>query len=322
MKSMGKLMTKLMTAALLTFILCAFGGANAQSAPAKKPTASPKKPATQTASAVASPQSTQKKAALPTMEEVEASMKRSFGYDPGVSWQIFDIRESSIPGLAEILVSMNKQPPVHLYLALGTQTAIAGQLVPFGPDPFAAARANLKGAFGPSRGGQNPPIEIIEFSDLECPHCKVAQPVLAKLFADFPQLRFIFQQYPLPASLHPWALKAAQYADCAGQLDKDAFWKYVDSIFENQGGIALATADDKLKELATAAGYDAQKISACAASPETDARIKKSQALGTTLGVNETPTVFINGRRVSGLANIPYDNLKQLVQFEIDHAGK
>jgi protein-disulfide isomerase len=301
--------------ALLVLIISTFGVANAQ-------TAAPKKTATHTTSSAAAPQSTQKKAALPTMEEVEASMKRSFGYDPGVSWQIYEIKESSIPGLAEILVSMNKQQPVHLFLAPGTQTAIAGQIIPFGPDPFAAARASLKGAFGPGRGGQNPPIEIIEFSDLECPHCKVAQPVLAKLFADFPQVRFIFQQFPLPASLHPWALKAAQYADCAGQMDQDAFWKYVDSIFENQGGIALATADDKLKELATAAGYDAQRISTCAASPETDARIKKSQALGATLDVNETPTVFINGRRVPGIANIPYDNLKQLVQFEIDHAGK
>ena len=312
---MMKTVMKLMTAALLTLVFFVFGMANAQTAP-------PKKPATHTAVASATPQSTQKKAALPTTEEVEASMKRSFGYDPAVTWQIYEIKESSIPGLAEILVSMNKQQPVHLFLAPGAQTAIAGQMIPFGPDPFAPARAHLKGVFGPSRGGQNPPIDIVEFSDLECPHCKVSQPVLAKLYADFPQVRFIFQQYPLPASLHPWALKAAQYADCAGQMDKDAFWKYVDSIFENQGGIALATADDKLKELATTDGLDAQKISTCAASPETDARIKKSQALGATLDVNETPTVFINGRRVPGIANIPYENLKQLVQFEIDHAGK
>jgi protein-disulfide isomerase len=306
---------KLMTIALLALFISAFGMANAQ-------TALTKKLPTHTASAAASPQSAQKKAALPTVEEVEASMKRSFGYDPAVTWQILDIKESSIPGLAEVQVSMNKQQPVHLYLAPGAQTAIAGQMLPFGPDPFAAARANLKGAFGPSRGGQNSPIDIVEFSDLECPHCKVAQPVLAKLFADFPQVRFIFQQFPLPASLHPWALKAAQYADCAGQMDQNAFWKYVDAIFENQGGIALATADDKLKELASGVGLDAQKVSTCAASPETDARIKRSQALGATLDVNETPTVFINGRRVPGIANIPYDNLKQLVQFEIDHAGK
>ncbi|HZE80485.1 MAG TPA: thioredoxin domain-containing protein, partial [Candidatus Polarisedimenticolia bacterium] len=136
------------------------------------------------------------------------------------------------------------------------------------------------------------------------------------------QVRFTFQQFPLPASLHPWALKAAQYADCAGQMDKDAFWKYVDAIFENQGGIALATADDKLKELAAANGLDATKIAACAASPQTDARIKKSLELGQSLNVNQTPTMLVNGRAVLGFANIPYDNLKQLVQFEIDHAGK
>jgi protein-disulfide isomerase len=259
--------------------------------------------------------------ALPTTADIDAYMKRSFGYDPGVSWQVYEIRESPVPGLAEIIVSVNKGQPYHLYYWPNAQIAFVGQTIPFGPNPYASARAHLKDAFGPSRGSQNPPIDIIEFSDLECPHCKAAQPILEKLYADFPQVRFIFQQFPLPASLHPWALKAAQYADCAGQMNKDAFWKYVDAIFENQGGIALATADDKLKELATANGYDAQKISTCAASPETDARIKKSQAVGAALDVNETPTVFVNGRRVSGVANIPYDNLKQLVQFEIDHAG-
>ena len=157
---MMKFMIKLIPAALLVVFI--FVTANAQ-------TASPKKPATHS-TATATPQSAQKKADLPTTEEVDASLKRSFGYDPGVSWQIFSIKESGIPGLAEVLVSMNKQPPVHLYLAPGTQTAIAGQMLPFGPNPFAAARANLKGAFGPSRGGQNPPIDsavgISPFADL------------------------------------------------------------------------------------------------------------------------------------------------------------
>ncbi|HJX85901.1 MAG TPA: thioredoxin domain-containing protein, partial [Candidatus Angelobacter sp.] len=112
-----------------------------------------------------------------------------------------------------------------------------------------------------------------------------------------------------------------QYADCA-RTNPEVFWKYIDSIFENQGGIALATADDKLKELATAAGLDAKSIAACAAAPGTEAHIKKSLDLGETLEVTETPTVFINGRRVLSIANIPYDQVKAIVQFEIDHAGK
>ena len=262
------------------------------------------------------------KMALPTAAEVDAYMKRSFGYDPGVSWQIYDVRASQVPGLAEIIVAVNKGEPYHLFYSSSAQIAFVGQMIPFGPNPYASTRAKLQGAFGPSKGGANPPIQIVEFSDLECPHCKASQPIIEKLQGDFPQVRFVFQQFPLPATLHPWAMKAALYADCAGQMNKDAFWKYVDSIFDNQGGIALATADDKLKELATASGYDAQKISACAASPETEARVKKSLDLGASLNVNQTPTIFINGRTVLGLANIPYDNLKSLLQFEIEHAGK
>jgi protein-disulfide isomerase len=319
-------MTKLNILAFLGATLVGFAMASAQtSAAPQKPATSHKGPAaTKTeASKPVSAAANASKAVLPTTEEVGAYMKRSFGYDPAVTWQIIDIRESVAPGIPEVIVSVNKGEPYHLFLVPAAQTALVGQMIPFGPNPYAAARAKLQGAFGPSRGGENnPKIDVVEFSDLQCPHCKAAQPIVEKLAADFPQVRFTFQQFPLPASLHPWALKAAQYADCAGQMDKDAFWKYVDAIFENQGGIALATADDKLKELAAANGLDATKIAACAASPQTDARIKKSLELGQSLNVNQTPTMFVNGRAVLGFANIPYDNLKQLVQFEIDHAGK
>src|SRR6478609_10865525 len=310
-------MIKLKTFALMISLAASFTVSSAQTTAPKKAAAKPATPAAAGAKPAAKSATD-----LPTTEEVDAALRRTLGYDPGVTWQIYEIRPAAVPGLADVLFAINKQATQHIYLAAGGQSAIIGELIPFGANPFAPARAKLQGASGPSRGGPNPAIDIVEFSDLECPHCKKAQPILEKLAVDFPQVRFIFQQFPLPASLHPWAMKAAQYADCAGQINKDAFWKYIDSIFENQGGIALATADDKLKELAATDGLDAQKISTCAASPETDARIKKSQALGATLDVNETPTVFINGRRVPGIANIPYENLKQLVQFEIDHAGK
>jgi protein-disulfide isomerase len=117
-------------------------------------------------------------------------------------------------------------------------------------------------------------------------------------------------------------MKAAEYADCAGQQDKEAFWKFVDSVFENQGGIAVATADDKLKQLATASGLDGEKLAACAASPEAESRVEKSMQLGQSLDVNSTPTVFINGRKLPGVSPNAYDQLKQIVQFEIEHAGR
>jgi protein-disulfide isomerase len=299
--------------ALFAFVLSFALAALAQSA-ATKPHA---------AASSSAPGTSQTKAfALPTQEQVEAAMRRSFGYDPSISWQIYDVRASRIPDVADILVSVNKQDPIHVYWSASTQEAVVGQLMPFGPDPYARARAILKASDGPSRGSQQPAIAIVDFSDLECPHCKAAHPILEKLASDFPQVRLVFQQFPLPATLHPWAMKAALYADCAGQMDKEAFWKYVDTIFDNQGSIALATADDQLKGFATAVGLDATKVAGCAASPETEARVKKSMDLGQSLEINETPTVYINGRLVRGLASIPYDQLKNIVQFEIDHAGK
>ncbi len=321
-----KMKLKLKQIALIASIIFAtLALATAQSSTAKKPAPAQTAAKTAAKSETTTPAHNASSGApglLPSQAEVEAALKRTFGYDPGFSWQIVEIRASGIPGIAELLVSINKNAPNHIFLPAEGQRAIVGDMIPFGPNPYAPARAKLEAVDGPSRGPKAPAILIAEFSDLECPHCKAAQPIVEKLAGDFPQVRFVFQQFPLPATLHPWAMKAAQYADCAAQMNTDAFWKYIDSIFENQGGIALATADDKLKELATAAGLDVQKISACSATPETEARIKKSMALGESLDVNSTPSVFINGRMVPAIANIPYEQLKALVQFEIDHAGK
>ncbi|HKF23848.1 MAG TPA: thioredoxin domain-containing protein [Candidatus Angelobacter sp.] len=305
---------------VLLFFVAATAVSQSPAAPAQSTKTSQAKAGT-AARAAASP-AAKPATALPTKEQVNEAMQRTLGYDPAMTWTVVEIRQSPIAGLADVMVSINKQPPQHIYFAPGIESAVIGEMIPFGSNPFAPARQLLRAADGPALGPKTPAIEIVEFSDLECPHCKAAAPIVAKLAADFPQVRIIFQQFPLPASLHPWAMKAALYADCAAQANKDAFWKYIDSVFENQGSIALATADDKLRQLAKEAGYDADKLAACAASPEAEARVNKSLDLGKSLDVNSTPTFFINGRRVPAIANIPYDQLKALVQFEIDHAGK
>jgi protein-disulfide isomerase len=261
---------------------------------------------------------------LPSHAQVDAAMQRNFGYDPSITWNILDVRQSPIPGLAEVILSINRQQTIHLYMSTEAQSAIVGNLLPFGPNPYEANREKLKAADGPSRGAQKPVIDVVEFSDLECPFCKAAQPMVEKLLTDFPQLRLTFQQSPLPPATHPWAIKAAHYADCAGTMNKDAFWKFIDTVFENQGSIALATADDKLKEFATASGLDAEKVAACAASPSTEERVNKSLKLGQLLDVNATPSIFVNGRLIAPLGNngMNYEQLKTLVQFEIEHAGR
>jgi protein-disulfide isomerase len=256
----------------------------------------------------------------PTKNDVEAVLKRVYGYDPLIQWKIIFIRRSAIPGMNEAFVQI-KNDYHHLFLTADGHYAIDGDMQPFGPDPYAVVRARLKAADGVAHGPAGPVVTMVEFSDLQCPHCKEAQPVIAKLAADFPGMRIIFQQYPI-ASSHPWAMKAALYADCAGRMNNDAAWKFIAQIYENQGAIALAIADDKLKQLAAASGLDANKVAACAAAPATEARVKKSIALGDSLGIMGTPSIYVNGRLLDGVVGIPYDQVKAIVRYEIEHAGK
>ena len=256
----------------------------------------------------------------PTAAEVDAVLKRVYGYDPSIQWKIFLVRRSAVPGMNEVLLQL-KGEFHHLFLTGDGHFAIDGDMLPFGPDPYAGMRERLSTANGVARGPDKPVVTMVEFSDLQCPHCRDAQPVLEKLAADFPNMRIIFQHYPL-ASSHPWAMKAAEYADCAGRENNDAGWKFIAAVYENQNSIALAIADDKLKELAKASGLDAEKLSACATAPDTEIRLKKSMELGDSVGVMGTPAIFVNGRPLETVVGVPYEQVKAIVQYEIEHAGK
>ena len=256
----------------------------------------------------------------PTPAEVDAALKRIYGYDPSIQWKIFLVRRSAVPGMNEVLLQL-KGEFHHLFLTADGHFAIDGDMQPFGPDPYAGIRELLSAANGMARGPDKPVVTMVEFSDLQCPHCKDAQPVLEKLATDFPGMRIVFQQYPLVNS-HPWAMKAAHYADCAGRQSNDAGWKFIAAVYENQNSIALAIADDKLKELATASGLDAGKILSCATAPATEMRVKQSMALGDSVGVMGTPAIFVNGRPLETVSGIPYEQVKAIVQYEIEHAGK
>ncbi len=254
---------------------------------------------------------------LPSEETVNAFMKQMFGYDPAVSWKIAAIRPSQAEGLTEVLVVLSTaqgQQNSRLYVTDDGQHAVVGDIIPFGAHPFTAAQEALsKGIDGPSRGPSDAPVIVVEFSDLQCPHCKEAQPTIDKLMAEEKNARLVFQNFPLPS--HDWAAKAAYYGDCIGRTSPDAFWKYVASVYAAQNDITAATADEKLTALAEQAGAKGTDTAACAAKPETVARVQRSVALGTALEVTGTPTLFINGRKISNVAGLPYEVLKGLTEF-------
>ena len=254
--------------------------------------------------------------ALPSEEMVNAFMQQSFGYDPQLTWKIASIKPSKAEGLAEVNVQISSpqgQGTQTFFVSADGKHAVVGEIIPFGKHPFESAKLELqKKATGPARGPTNAPVNVVEFSDLQCPHCKEANPTIERLVEDDPDVHFVFQNFPLP--MHNWAQKAAAYADCTAKFSSDAFWKFIASVYEAQAEITAENADQKLTELADKAGVKGPDVAACSTQNDTQARVEASISLGKSLDVNSTPTLFINGRPVGVNAN-NYDVLKQLVDF-------
>ncbi len=293
------------------FCLALVASASAQSNSAQKPqrilTPAPQKAEAKPAGST-----------LPSETTVNSFLHEYFGNQPGLTWKIVSIKPAKAPSLAKVDVLMSGpqgQQGLEFYVTPDEKHALVGELIPFGPHPFAAARRELQEkATGPSKGPANSPVTIVEFSDLQCPHCKSAEPTIEKLLAEEPNAHFIWENFPLPS--HNWAFKAASYADCVGRENKEAFWKFVKGVFDAQEQITEQNADEKLTSIATAAGANGATAAACAAKPETADRVKQEVELGKAVDVNGTPTLFINGRKIGNVTGAPFDYLKSIVEYD------
>jgi protein-disulfide isomerase len=187
-------------------------------------------------------------------------------------------------------------------------------VIPFGATPFAATAELLRAhADGATRGATAKALELVEFADLQCPHCKEAQPVMDQIVKDFPKAHVVFQLFPL-VDIHPSAFKAAAYGICVQKQSNDAFFKYADAVFAVQQSLAPATDDSLLKTAAARAGVNADAAAACSTTSATKDIVNAEIKLAFDAGINETPTLVVNGRALP--LSIPYDVLKQIIQFQ------
>ncbi len=262
---------------------------------------------------------------LPSKATVESFMQHWFGYDSSITWQVAQIQPAEVPGFAQVVLALEKggqRQQMVLYVTPDEKHAFSGEVIPFGADPFAPTRKELAASTtGVARGPAGASLTIVEFSDLQCPHCKTAQPIVDKLMADFPNARLVFQQFPIEA-LHLWAFKAATWAECIGRENNAAFWKFVNGVYDDQLNIDAQNADAKMKEHAAAAGAAAAQAATCGSSPEAAKAVRDSLALGKAVGVSGTPTVFLNGRKIGSITSLSYEMLKDLARFAESPASK
>jgi protein-disulfide isomerase len=167
-------------------------------------------------------------------------------------------------------------------------------------------------ATDPALGPASAPVTLVEFSDFQCPFCQRVEPTLKRLRETYgDKLRIVWKDFPL-TQIHPQAFKAGEAGHCAA--DQGKFWEYHDRLFANQQ--ALQPAD--LKKHAADLGLDAAAFGTCLDSSKHGERVRDGVSQGTALGVNSTPTTFINGRRLSGAQ--PYEVFVAAIDEELSRA--
>jgi len=264
----------------------------------------------------------------PTKEQVNAFLQASWGYDTNRVYQVQRIAKTAIPGIANVVVAVgekgNKQVAALQFFTTpdGKHLITGGEILPFSAHPYIENRELLKSrANGPFKGPAGKELELVEFADFQCPHCKDAQGTMDKLAADFPNAHIVFQNFPL-VKIHPEAMQAAEYGACVAKLGGNAaFFQYAAAVYDGQAGLASTDgAALTLNSAVSKAGQDPDKVAACAKEPSTEAAVKADIKLAEDLNVNQTPSLAINGRLIP-LGGLDYETVKKIVSYHAANDG-
>jgi protein-disulfide isomerase len=165
-----------------------------------------------------------------------------------------------------------------------------------------------------SRGPVDAPVSIVEFSDFECPFCKVANEHLRNVVERYPSdVRLVYKNFPLDVAcnadvaqqIHPFGCKSAVMARCASPTDPELFWRFHDAVFELED-----ISDEALDKVASTLGVNDERFANCVTGSDTFDEVRNDVALARSLGVEATPTVFVNGK-VAPSYNV--DSLSEIV---------
>lgn len=183
--------------------------------------------------------------------------------------------------------------------------------------PLGATPPNLMGSTAAN-------VTIEEFADFQCAACASVHPVMKEIQSTYgSRIRFIFRNFPLAIPAHDKAYEAAVAAEAVGMQDRTKFWAMQNLLFENQQAWTASPNYRTIWEgYVQQIGLDVEKFKTDAASRDAKSRVDADMARGRGMGIDSTPTIFINGKNVGGLPAMTVSNLRQLIDAEIQNAVK
>ena len=276
---------------------------------------------------------------------VEVLLRQKAALPPGSTISVGPRTKGPFPGFDEISVAFTSvegttSHPIVFLISTDGKTLAQFSKFDISADP----RNLVSAADRPARGGPaSAPVLIVGFNDLECPYCARSHstmfPAITDRYKD--QVRIVYRDFPL--DIHPWAMRAAIDTNCVGAQSTAGYWNVVDYIHAHAGEIGtapappptdpkastppapktLALANDQLDKLMREQGafqkIDAAKLNACIAKQDTTA-VEESKKIAQKLGVDSTPSVFINGAKIDGA--LPIEFLFKIIDQALIAEGK
>ena len=239
---------------------------------------------------------------------IEVLVRSQFEVPPNVEVAIGATSKSEFPGYENLPITFSnngKQTVVNFLLSSDGNTVARLERFDISHSPSEMISTQNR----PLRGAQDAKVTVVNFDDLECPYCARMHEQLFPSTLDRYKglIRFYYKDYPL-VEIHPWAMHAAVNANCLADQSADAYWRFVDYVHTHGAEItgpahdsqaAFKTLDKLTGEEGQRSKLDGTKLDQCVAKQD-ETVVRASMKQGDSLGVNGTPTLFINGERVEG----------------------
>jgi protein-disulfide isomerase len=246
---------------------------------------------------------------------IERQVRSYYSIPAAVKITVGPLRNSEFPGYDALTVHMDsaeKKAEYDFLLSKDGKTLLRMTKLDLTKDPYAENVKKISVGDRPIRGKKDAKVVVVNYDDFECPFCsrmhQTLFPEMLKEYGD--RVEFVYKDYPL-AEIHPWATHAAVDANCLAAQSGDAYWELADYLHANQREVSAAgqTRDLQfaaLDRLTTLQGQkhevDQTKLQSCIKAQNDDA-VKASLREGDTLGVNATPTIFVNGQEIDGVVS-------------------
>lgn len=265
--------------------------------------------------------------------KIEHQVRSFYTLPPDVKVTVGEVSSvSEVPGYDTVSVMIQggegKPKEYKFLLSKDRNTMLRVTKFDLTKDPYAEVMGKIDVTGRPSRGAKSAKVVVVNFDDFECPYCaRMHQTLFPEIFKEYgDRVTFIYKDYPL-TEIHPWALHAAVDANCLADQNADAYWDFADTIHANKQQVdtektsgARLEAVDKLALLqGQKHNVDQAKLQTCLKAQNEDA-VRASMKEAEALGVNATPTLFINGRKVDGA--VPIGEVRATLDAALKDAGQ